>query len=267
MDDQSFRDATEYLVKARRICVFTGAGISAESGIPTFRDDAGLWREYPPERFAHWRGLVSEAWRNPSLVARFILAVLEPIAHARPNAAHQAIAQLEQNKIVTVVTQNIDHLHQEAGSVRVREVHGSLFKIIDKQRKIIRKLTRAELVQMVTELQAMLQHQVSIVKLLRSFRDILGLSWRGVHRPSIVLFNDAMAEPDWSQAHEDAETCDLMIVIGTSAQVFPACTLPIQAKLRRVPVIEINPGPAEFSGLWLQGKAAEVLPRLVQAAA
>src|SRR5687767_2351208 len=129
MDENALRQAAEMLRRARKVCVFTGAGVSAESGIPTFRDDSGLWREYPPERFAHWKGLIKEAWQRPEQVARFLLGVFEPIAQAVPNAAHQAIARLGDHVTATVITQNIDQLHQDAGSVRVREVHGSLFKI------------------------------------------------------------------------------------------------------------------------------------------
>ena len=81
-----------------------------------------------------------------------------------------------------------------------------------------------------------------------------------------MLFHDNLAEPDWSQAAEDADWCDLMVVVGTSAQVFPACTLPVKVKMRNVPVIEINPGCSEFDSIWLEGKAAEVLPRLVKEA-
>lgn len=266
MELTRFSEAVRLLGQARKVTVFTGAGVSAESGIPTFRDDAGLWREFPPERFAHWKGLMQEAWRNPASVARFLLAVLEPIAKAVPNAAHRAIASLAEKTTVTVVTQNIDNLHQEAGSQRVREVHGSLFKIVDNRGNFVRRLTKANLLQMVEHLHVLLGSSVTIMKLLRSFHQILGLSWRGITRPSIVLFHDNLAEPDWSQAQEDVEWCDLMIVVGTSAQVFPACTLPVKVKMRNVPVIEINPGCSEFDSIWLEGKAADVLPRLVQEA-
>lgn len=199
-------------------------------------------------------------------MARFILTVLEPIAKAEPNAAHRAIADLAEKTIVTVITQNIDNLHQEAGSQRVREVHGSLFKIVDSCGTFIRRLTKADLLHMVEHLHETLGGSVTIMKLLRGFHQILGLSWRGTTRPSIVLFHDNLAEPDWSLAAEDADWCDLMVVVGTSAQVFPACTLPVKVRMRNVPVIEINPGNSEFDSIWLEGKAAEVLPRLVKEA-
>lgn len=266
METSRLQEAARLLKQARKVTVFTGAGISAESGIPTFRDDSGLWREFPPERFASWKALTREAWKSPATVARFILAVLEPIARAVPNPAHDAIARLAQETTVTVVTQNIDNLHHEAGSTRVREVHGSLFKIIDGKGNFVRRLTKADLQQMVDRLRTLLKSRVTLVSLLRSFRSILGLSWRGMTRPSIVLFHDEMAQPDWSQAQEDADWCDLMLVIGTSAQVLPASMLPWYVKRRHVPVIEINPGHCEFDGIGLEGKAGEVMPRLYQEA-
>jgi len=110
-----------WLRSAHEVVVFTGAGVSAESGIPTFRDDGGFWRHFPVEEFASWRGLVRTAIRRPRRLAEFIHAVLHPIAAAKPNAAHRAIAAMEKHVGVTVVTQNIDNLHQEAGSTVVHE--------------------------------------------------------------------------------------------------------------------------------------------------
>ena len=118
--------ADDWLRRAGKVVVFTGAGASAESGVPTFRDDAGFWQEFAPEEFAHWKGLLATALVRPRRLAEFVYAVLGPIAAAEPNAGHRAIASLEKHANVTVVTQNIDGLHQEAGSRRVLEVHGSL---------------------------------------------------------------------------------------------------------------------------------------------
>lgn len=165
MDSSQLTKAASLLRHAKKVTVFTGTGISAESGIPTFRDDSGLWKQFPPERFAHWKGLIQEGWREPASVARFVLAVLEPIAKAQPNAAHQAIVQLADKTTVTVITQNIDNLHQDAGSLRVREVHGSLFKIIDSRGTMVRRLTKSELLLMVDRLKEMIASKVTIIKL------------------------------------------------------------------------------------------------------
>ena len=115
-----------------RTTFFTGAGVSAESGVPTFRDQDGFWNRFPPARFAHWAGLERLIQEEPLLIAEFISEFVRPIVMAQPNAAHRAIADLEKlDKDVTVVTQNIDGLHQTAGSSHVVEIHGSLFEVIE----------------------------------------------------------------------------------------------------------------------------------------
>src|SRR5262245_29474469 len=129
-DTETLARAASWLRGARRIAVFTGAGVSAESGIPTFRDDSGLWQKFPPEQFACWDGLLKTALTEPRQLAEFLVAVIEPIAQAQPNPGHRAIADLEKHVPVTVITQNVDGLHQEAGSTTVREVHGSFFEVV-----------------------------------------------------------------------------------------------------------------------------------------
>jgi len=113
-DSASLSLAASWLRSAREVVVFTGAGVSAESGIPTFRDDEGFWQHFPVEEFATWRGLVRTAVRRPRRLADFIHAMLHPIAAAKPNAGHRAISEMEKHVGVTVVTQNIDMLPSEA---------------------------------------------------------------------------------------------------------------------------------------------------------
>src|SRR5687768_10595357 len=129
-DSYEYQESVGWLREAQRIVVFTGAGISDESGIPTFRDADGLWQEFPPNQFATWPGLLRVAAREPRRLARFLRAVIEPIAVANANAAHRAIEKLEHYKHVTVITQNIDGLHQDAGNTIVHEVHGSILETI-----------------------------------------------------------------------------------------------------------------------------------------
>ncbi len=133
--------------------MFTGAGVSAESGIPTFRDDEGFWQQFPVREFATWKGLVRTAIRRPRRLADFIHAVLHPIAVAKPNAGHRAIAEMEKHVGVTVVTQNIDNLHQEAGNTIVHEVHGSLFEVVTRRGRFIRLLSRRQLLQIAEALE------------------------------------------------------------------------------------------------------------------
>ena len=152
VDPTRMARAADWLRSAARVTVFSGAGVSAESGIATFRDDDGFWRRFPPETFATWRGLLGTAFRNPRRLADFLREVLGPIAAARPNDGHAAIAELETYKPVTVVTQNIDALHQAAGSTRVLEIHGSLFETISLIGRIRRRISRERMSRMVAAL-------------------------------------------------------------------------------------------------------------------
>ena len=151
-DADSLALAASCLRSAREVVVFTGAGVSAESGIPTFRDDEGFWRHFPVEQFATWNGLIRTAIRQPRRVAEFIHAVLRPVALAKPNAGHRAIANLEKHVGVTVVTQNIDNLHQDAGNTIVHEIHGSLFEVVTRRGRFVRLLSRRDLSRMADSL-------------------------------------------------------------------------------------------------------------------
>lgn len=254
--------AADILRNAREVVVFTGAGVSAESGIATFRDEEGFWQRFPPEDFANWAGLLKTAAAHPKRFTEFLLAVLEPIARAEPNAAHRAIAAMEQHVNVTVVTQNIDALHQAAGSTVVKEIHGTLFELVSTPgNRFVRLVTREELIDIVTSLHDALESSAPAVRTPLAIRSIFGPGAGGFHRPNLVLFGDAMNEPHWSQSLEAARNCSVMITVGTSGVVYPASTLPQEAKSCGATVIQVD--PAEPGGdIWLQGTACEVLPTL-----
>jgi NAD-dependent deacetylase len=258
--------AADRLRAARRLVVFTGAGVSAESGIPTFRDGSGLWERFPLEQFAHWGGLLSIARKQPERLAEFLHAVIEPIAVARPNAGHRAIAQLERHVPTTVITQNVDGLHQEAGSTQVREVHGSFFRITTLRGELVRTVTRAELVQTARNLERLRRGPFKLPRLLLALRSLVGPGWRGLHRPGVVLFGEDLAEPDWSDAERDVENCDVVLVVGTSGLVYPAAGLPSLAREQGACIIGVDPEEAGESDIWLRGRAGEVFPQLVAAA-
>lgn len=251
------------LRKAKDIVVFTGAGISAESGIPTFRDTDGFWQRFPHEEFATWGGLLQKALTDPRKVAEFVLNVVEPIARAQPNAGHQAIAEMQRHVSTTVVTQNIDGLHQSAGSERVLEIHGSLLEVVDiSTRTIVRRFERAELVQIAETLQKYVDKKVSLISFMAELAKEYPFDWRIRHRPNLVLFGDQLAEPAWSEASVSVERCDVLLSVGTSGVVYPAARLPSCAAAAGATVISIDPHSAE--GCWLQGKAGELLPKLIQ---
>lgn len=264
-DDADLSIAAEWLREAREVVAFTGAGASAESGIPTFRDDGGFWQEFPIDEFATWRGVVRTAFVRPRRLAEFVYSVLHPIAIAEPNAGHRAIADLERHVRVTVITQNIDGLHGEAGSTVVRQIHGSLFEIVSLKGRFIALLARRRVRKMSARLERIRNGWFYLPRTLLAIRPWLGLGLRGLHRPKLVLFGDAMAEPDWSQARNAVENCDCFLQIGCSGVVWPAAELPLSAKAAGARVVAIDPvrTPAD---IWLQGTAAEVLPALVERA-
>ncbi|MCA9087004.1 MAG: iron dicitrate transport regulator FecR [Planctomycetaceae bacterium] len=260
-----WQKAVDAVRNSRRIVVFSGAGISAESGIATFRDEGGFWQKFPPEDFANWQGIAQVALFQPRRLAEFLIAVLEPIASAVPNAAHQSVAALQQTHDVAVVTQNIDGLHQEAGSQTVRELHGSLLRVTTSGHPPQKEsLTREQLAAIVRDMKNLTGDWLWTPQLLKIVHPLLHVGASGFRRPDVVLFGDALAEPDWSQAEQDVHDCDLLITVGTSGLVYPAALLPEMARERRVPIIGVDP-LTPCGDIYLCGKAATVLSELVAA--
>lgn len=250
------------LRKARRVAVFTGAGISAESGVPTFRDTDGFWRRFPPEQFATWPGLVRNATKQPRLLVEFVHHVIEPIASAKPNAAHRAVAKLAEYVSTAVITQNVDGLHQDAGSSEVHEIHGSLleFRHVLNSR-IKHRHSRADLANLAARLHQCALRKTSLLGLGAYVGSRYLFGWRGPYRPNLVLFGDRLAEPAWARSCQLVEECDVLLTIGTSGEVYPAAELPSQALAAGATVISIDPRPSV--GCWLKGEAGTVLPSLV----
>ena len=258
--------AAEELRRAKRLLVLTGAGISAESGITTFRDEGGLWERFPPERFATWWGLVRTGLTKPRQLVRFAAEVLAPIARAKPNLAHLAIARLEQVAHVMVVTQNIDGLHEDAGSLGVRQIHGSLLEIADRHGRIVRRLSRAEIARVADAVAVAADRPFALAAALRALRPLLGISHLGPYRPDVVLFGEQLRQPDWDDAQRGADQCDVAVVVGTSSMVMPAAALPDLARAHGAKVIVVDPTPHGRADVQLQGRAAEILPELVRLA-
>lgn len=264
-ESESIARAAQWLRSARRVVVFTGAGVSADSGIPTFRDADGFWTRYPVDEFATWRGLEGALARQPARLAEFLHAVLRPVAMAQPNAAHRAIAALEQHANVTVITQNVDRLHQEAGSTAVHEVHGSLFDVVDRRGQVLDTLSRAAILRIAEDLQRARHRRPIRPRVALALRPWAGIGPDGLYRPGIVLFGDAMAEPAWTDALAIACRCDCLLQVGTSATVMPAAMLPREAKGAGAKLITIDPQGGS-GDIWLRGTAADVLPQLLRAA-
>ncbi len=264
-ESKDLETAALWLRGAERIVVFTGAGISAESGIATFRDEDGFWQRFPPEQFATWEGLLELLVSHPPVVADFLLELLAPIARAEPNPGHLALARMQSFREMTVITQNVDGLHQAAGSQIVKEIHGTMFEIVRRDRQWLGSLSRVELAQVVEVLQEAKAGEFQTMTLYQAIKPILGFGPSGFYRPNLVLFGDDMNEPDWTDSLSAARNCDVFLTVGTSGLVYPAATLPLIARTRRAKCIAID--PSENSGdLWLKGNAGNVLPDLVKAA-
>jgi NAD-dependent deacetylase len=219
------------------VVFFTGAGMSAESGVPTFRGQGGIWKQYDHRRYACQQAFDDD----PARVWEFHNYRRELVAACAPNEGHRTIAALEaQLEHVTVVTQNIDGLHQLAGSENIVELHGSLWRVRCDHCRATRHDRSAPL----AELQCR-----------------CGAWWR----PDIVWFGDALAQTNIDDAVREMKACEMLIAIGTSAVVYPAAELPLLAKRAGATLIEINPEPTPLSDaydLCLRGTATEMLAEL-----
>lgn len=203
----------------RKVVFVTGAGISQESGIPTFRGNDGLWRNYDSMKLA----TIDAFYNNPELVWEWYNERRKNIFVAQPNLGHKAIAELEKYVKVVVLTQNIDGLHQKAGSSEVLELHGSIIKI---------KCSVCDFNEEITS-------EISEILPLCKCGNIL--------RPDVVWFGESLPQDVWQKAMIYASQCDLMVIVGTSLVVSPANTLPIYAKQNNALLIEINPDNTEMS--------------------
>jgi NAD-dependent protein deacetylase/lipoamidase len=241
-DMQEIDKAARALRDARFVAVLTGAGVSAESGVPTFRDaQSGLWAKYDPRELA-----TPEAFaRNPKLVWDWYAQRRAMVAKVEPNPAHAAIAELEQRVPgFLLATQNVDGLHRRAGSRKLVELHGNILRV----RCAACGVHASEW-----------SHD-------RPPRCQLCDAYL---RPDVVWFNELLPEDAQSAAADAAARCDVYIVAGTSAEVYPAAALPYAALRNGACVIEVNPATTPLTSsatIALHGKAGDLLPRLVRAA-
>ena len=229
---------------ARSVAALTGAGISAESGLATFRDaQTGLWARFDPRELATPAAFA----RNPKLVWDWYASRRERVAAAQPNAGHLALAALEQRvPEFVLVTQNVDGLHRRAGSRNVVELHGNIGRV---------KCSREDVV--VENWDAM-EGEVPRCA-----------GCGALLRPDVVWFDEMLPAGALAAAEAAARRCGLLLVIGTSAEVYPAASLPALAREHGAIIVEINPNATPLSAdadFVLRGPAGTVLPALVAAA-
>ncbi len=229
------------LVDARAVTVLTGAGISADSGVPTFRGADGLWRNFRAEDLA-----TPEAFaRDPRLVWEWYNWRREVISTKQPNAAHEAVAAMElRREHFWLITQNVDGLHRAAGSRRLSEIHGNIWMVrctgcgsIDENRDV----------------------PIEILPRCRQCRSLL--------RPHIVWFGEALSQEDLARCEAALRGCDVLLVVGTSGVVYPAAGFASVAKAAGAFVAEINVDPTPHAALVdvsLQGRAKDLVPLLLK---
>jgi NAD-dependent deacetylase len=225
------------------LAVLTGAGVSAESGVPTFRGAGGLWHNYRAVDLA-----TPQAFhRDPKLVWEFYAWRRQVVAHCQPNPAHQTLAEMERRlPDVTLITQNVDGLHQRAGSQRVITLHGDLWRV---------RCTRCDYHGE--------DHRVPLPELPPRCPLCNHLL-----RPDVVWFGEGLPRDALQAALETASRAELMLIVGTSAMVEPAASLPLLAKQNGATLIEVNPEETPLSphvDEVLRGPAGQMLPQWWQA--
>jgi NAD-dependent deacetylase len=237
------QELVERLGTSGRLVVLTGAGVSRESGVPTFRGEDGLWRQHRAEELATWEAFE----RDPALVWEWYDYRRQIVADARPNPAHEAIARLESGyDDFILVTQNTDGLHERAGSAAPVELHGNIWRArcVKEQRVFDLPDTPLSEIPPICE------------------------SCGALLRPDVVWFGEPLPARAYDASYEAASECDAMLVVGTSAVVRPAASLPLVAKHGGAIVVESNTEYTAISALidgTILGKAGETLPGLVDA--
>uniref|UniRef100_UPI00358F53E8 NAD-dependent protein deacylase sirtuin-5, mitochondrial n=1 Tax=Myxine glutinosa TaxID=7769 RepID=UPI00358F53E8 len=249
---------------SQRLVVLTGAGISAESGVPTFRGPGGYWRQWQAQELANPAAFSA----NPSRVWEFYHYRRELMATRKPNAAHRALASCEERLHakgcrLVVVTQNIDELHHRAGSKNVLELHGNLFKTCCTVCQDVRENHTNPIVPSLAGKGAPSPDNqdagISVEDLPRCQLPGCG----GLLRPHVIWFGESLDEDIMTKVFEELEACDLCLVVGTSSLVYPAAMLAPQVASRGVPVAEFNlettPATTSF-GFHFEGPCGQTLP-------
>jgi len=244
LNESPIQEIKARLAQARTVTVLTGAGISADSGVPTFRGTDGLWRNFRPEELASPEAFA----RDPHLVWEWYNWRRELIASKIPNAAHLALVELERHiEHFWLITQNVDGLHPTAGSQKLSEIHGNIWKV------------RCTACGMISP-----NHDIPILN--PPHCPTCG----GLLRPHIVWFGESLDPQDLDRSYTALHTCEVLLIIGTSGVVYPAASFAPVAKERGAYVVEINLDPTPHSDLVdlaIQGRAKDIVPQLVTTSA
>jgi len=243
MKRQAFQEAAAWLGKSKYTSAFTGAGISVESGIPPFRGPQGLWSRYDPTvlDISYFHQHPEKSW-----------AVIKEIFYdffgkAKPNAAHFALANMENRGLLkTIITQNIDNLHQEAGSREVVEFHGTSHSLVCTQ----------------------CDKHFGIQNIHFDELPVRCDACGGLVKPDFIFFGEGIPKRAYEKSLEAARQSDVFLVIGTTGEIMPASQIPHIAKANGATIIEVNPNPSNYThqitDVFLQGKATEVMRKILK---
>ena len=231
------------LKSADAVVAFTGAGMSAESGVPTFRGEDGIWKKFKPEELANFDAFI----HNPDLVWEWYSHRKRIIASIQPNRGHHALAQMERHyQSFAVITQNIDNLHCRAGTTTVHELHGSIER------------------NYCIHCHAYFTNE----EILKQERTPRCTACNGLVRPDVVWFGEMLPVEEWNASVAAAEHAEVFFSVGMSSIVYPAASLPVMAKRAGAYLVEINLEPTEISDRAdevLLGKSGVILPQIIRA--
>ncbi len=239
MEGRNLKEVAEAIKNAKIVVALTGAGISTESGIPDFRSKDGLWSKFNMDEYGHIDNIIE----NPAKVWKMLRSLINDLRKAEPNPAHIALAKMEEmGYLHAIITQNVDSLHQRAGSKNVIEFHGNFREAICLQCRKIYPIEYA------------------------LEQEIPRCECGGLLKPNAVFFGEPIEKDILIKSFGYAENCDVMLVVGTSAMVYPAAQLPAMAKQNGAMIVEINKEPSMIAGIAdysFYGKAGEILPKLM----
>lgn len=247
-----------------KILALTGAGISEESGIPTFRGKNGLWQKYDPQKYATMSGLLQEFKKDPVRISKYLFDFYDVLIKASPNPAHIALAKMEEDKFLKgVITQNIDNLHQDAGSKKVWEVHGNAFRIRCGNCNSKKSINKKQVNKFISKLSEVKTRYSILKEIVNIFPHC---DCGGRFRTDVVLFGEFLSQNVLEEVYRDLQDCSLMLVVGTSAMVYPAAGIPVFAKEAGAKIVEINTEPSALSSICdysCLGRAGWILPEIV----
>lgn len=241
MADESYKKFWDYINTGNYVIAFTGAGVSVESGIPAFRGENGLWTKYNPTEYAS----IEAFMKNPIKIWKMMFTLKDTYISAKPNYAHKVLALLEESNIVkSVITQNIDGLHQKAGSKNVIELHGSLSRVKCLVCGYTMNIN-------ISELNAPPQCPFD----------------GSIMKPDVVFFGEPLSRENWVDAIQETYKADVFLMIGTSGVIYPAAMLPQIAHDNGSVVIEVNPEKtllSDISNLTFRERAGVFFKRIYE---